>query len=684
MKRTGWTLVLTLVAALVTDAWSQPLPEGALMRLGTLTYTSRPRSIDRSPDGTQLAVGYTDGSLRVWDMNSAELVFEAVDTGQSDVYHVAFSPDGQSVLAVDRRQGWLWWSLDGARERVVDATKFCEESLADCTITHLERWRSQDSVVAISDDQTLSRWSLSTGERTAWVYDEEIEITAARRWGDVFWVLSLPNNGESILTAFDPELNIINTYNCPHELDAITLSPDGSHVAVYSDVALKVCVWPVDAPKERKVLDISTRNTHDIYDVYLKLSTDGRFIRGVTTGHLRDLGELEPVEELRWSFDTHTGEPGGQNAKQAEWPHRVSPPQDAEAISWYADRFQVVVGETRYPRQPPSQHRSWVSRLQELESGHLYAYDSYTAITWDINTGGMLSSTTPPLRYTPFPTLSVTVTTEDPQLEEWDPDCIDLADAEQDTLRPGSITVATWDGQALHRIEAPRTAYEPLLEHEGHIIVCREVFDEDTTAHCGAPEKFGEAQLLALDPETGVMSAFGAALEACPRPEGVQLAAGRVVAMHNLLGPDRHRGRNPRLTATVIELSSGKVLLDLKHLGQAGSVALSEDGSTVAINVWGRDSHLEVWDVDTRELLLTAPQHHDDLALSPRGTCLAAVDPEDKTQVVLLTPRRDSALRKLAGHEHSVSALSFSRDGQRLYTAGHTILVWDLGSLPSP
>jgi RNA polymerase sigma factor (sigma-70 family) len=90
------------------DAQGDPLPAGALARLGTVRFRhgGPVEALSLSADGKRLATGADDGVIRVWDVDTGQLVRRidgliAFAMGQS----VALSPDGKTVATPSRGPG---------------------------------------------------------------------------------------------------------------------------------------------------------------------------------------------------------------------------------------------------------------------------------------------------------------------------------------------------------------------------------------------------------------------------------------------------------------------------------------------------------------------------------------------------------------------------------------------------
>ncbi|MGE3805434.1 MAG: WD40 repeat domain-containing protein, partial [Gemmataceae bacterium] len=96
------------------DRHGDPLPQGALLRLGTVRFRQGTPiySLVFSPDGKKLATfGYADPQIHVWDYQNGRELFRL--DGESGP--VAFSPDGTKLAQASDVQLQFWSAADGKR-----------------------------------------------------------------------------------------------------------------------------------------------------------------------------------------------------------------------------------------------------------------------------------------------------------------------------------------------------------------------------------------------------------------------------------------------------------------------------------------------------------------------------------------------------------------------------------------
>lgn len=79
------------------NVWLGPLDSPAQLDAGNSIAPTTSMTFDST--GTRLAAGYHDGSVRLWDPQSARLLWRAASQGTGAARDVAFSPDGSRIVA---------------------------------------------------------------------------------------------------------------------------------------------------------------------------------------------------------------------------------------------------------------------------------------------------------------------------------------------------------------------------------------------------------------------------------------------------------------------------------------------------------------------------------------------------------------------------------------------------------
>ncbi|HLF94608.1 MAG TPA: hypothetical protein VJB14_14180, partial [Planctomycetota bacterium] len=94
------TCILALVLALQdrVDPTGDPLPKGAVARLGTLRLRHEDAvvAVAFSPDGKQVASASHDRSLRTWDAATGKRLL-TVEGHRGRMYGLAWAPDGKRI-----------------------------------------------------------------------------------------------------------------------------------------------------------------------------------------------------------------------------------------------------------------------------------------------------------------------------------------------------------------------------------------------------------------------------------------------------------------------------------------------------------------------------------------------------------------------------------------------------------
>jgi WD40 repeat protein/beta-lactamase regulating signal transducer with metallopeptidase domain len=104
----------TLASGAGQELDSDPLPAGAVLRLGTvrLRHPRAVTSVAFSPNGQAVAsVAWLDSQIRIWDVHTGRLIRALVGSNRDTPRSVLFSPDGKTLSVTCERGAVQLWDL---------------------------------------------------------------------------------------------------------------------------------------------------------------------------------------------------------------------------------------------------------------------------------------------------------------------------------------------------------------------------------------------------------------------------------------------------------------------------------------------------------------------------------------------------------------------------------------------
>ena len=130
------------------------LDSGELLHAGFTAHTKVIRDLQFSPDGTRLVSAGADWTARIWDARTGQRVAECVHSGA--VYAASFSPDSARVITASRDQTARVW--DANNGELLRSLLRHSDSLNSAGFSPDGR-----QVVTASDDGTVRVWDSATG-----------------------------------------------------------------------------------------------------------------------------------------------------------------------------------------------------------------------------------------------------------------------------------------------------------------------------------------------------------------------------------------------------------------------------------------------------------------------------------------------------------------------------------------
>jgi RNA polymerase sigma factor (sigma-70 family) len=624
-----------------TDLHGDPLPPGALVRLGTIRFRhpNGVSSLGFTPDARVFVTGCFDGAVRLWDMSSgrerqrllrppswAELL--SGRRSGKEIYSLSLSPDGQSAIAAyydgllclwDLSTGKLRRSLQG-HGGVVRSVSFSPGG---------------EAVASASDDGTVRLWESATGKEIRRFSDRFQDRLQATPWSVAF-----APDGKTLATGGDlGELHLWDVgsgkelHRCRgHDsvVEAVCFSPDGRTFASGGEDKT-TRLWDVRTGKALARFPKVSGSVHS-----LTFSPDGRKLAAVDNSGKIHVWKVSTAEEtcrivLNW--------------RTAGFSLRFSPDGKSLALGdgctvglWDSDTGKRLI--------PPNGHRSAVYAVAFSPDGKMLASGSLdnTIGLWDPATGKQIQR--------------LTGHDEAVQAVSFALRGKYLASAGADKV------IRLWElpaGKPAHRLSGyANWKLAIAVSPDGKTLAAQ---GEDGLAHLWDVASGQELCRLQGLQDLVFDLAFS--------PDGKLLAsAGRLPPSKN---------RQPGSNIALWDVAKQREVRQIEgHDDLVSSVVFSPDGQALASA--SEDGTVQIRETATgkeRRRFLVPRGGTPAIALSTDGTLLAVAGADARIRLWDIATGKERA--RFSDHPGAVLCLAFSPDGKKLASGStdSTILVWD-------
>jgi RNA polymerase sigma factor (sigma-70 family) len=641
------------------DAYGDPLPEGAIQRLGTVRFRTGGGTVIGlflGADGKTLISNTFVGAraVQVWEPTTGKLIRSF--PGNYAYEPVAVSPDGNTLVISEGAKLGLWDLSSGKRIRRLEAANVADvQALAF----------SPDGKTLAASDQNgvIHFWYPATGEQAsqhstgtmepitllAYSSDGKILVSGNDRsvrlqlWDAVshqmLYQLARPGNLSSIAFSPDGTLLAASAENCPVALwrvrtgqlvrelrsplrvDTLAFSPDGRILATneltpnppHTDA---VSFWDVATGKQ-----LRRAKAPHLFVNALLFALDGKTVfAGSGGGTIR-------------GYDVATAKPVGPGLEAPSGVHGLTLSPSGETLACARD-FTLQLHDLSTHRNLDLAllgNQGFTAFAFSPDGRRLAAVSSMNQIClWDLPSQKLVHRLNQPAH----------------RSKQWHVACAFSPEGKElVTLRSDGM-IQTWDPQTGHKIR--------LLDFKGK------------------SQFFGGAD-VAFSPDGSLLAATGRI------PTGNALVCIWDMATGKAL-PEMTAEMNA-LTGEAPKLVQGRYFLGSWEPTVVHRVAFAPDGRTLAMNRWQQT--IPILEVASGKQRLSLQGHQEStvwIAFTRDGRTLASASWDNTIRLWDLETGQE--LRCLTGHRGKANSLAFTNDGKTLISAGDdsTILFWDVAA----
>ena len=620
-----------------TDLFGDPLPAGAIARLGTvrLRHEGGVDAVVFSPDGKTLASASEDKTVRLWEVAGGKEIRQ-LRGHQDRVCRVVFSPDGKTLAsASEDKTVRLWEATSGKEIRQFLGHQYGVSSVAFSP--------DGKTLASASRDHTVRLWDAASGEEirqfqghhnavfsVAFSPDGKILASASEDLPDGKTLASSTEDRTVRLWEVATGKEIRKLQGIKHGVRFVAFSPDGKTLAT-SDVNHAVRFWEVASGKELP------RPWENQINRFLAFSPDGKTFAGVDHGVLV-LWELATAKEIR----RFPGHEAGLSSVAFSPDGRIL----ATAGDWRQTLIRLWDVATGKEVLQPQGHQDEVLAVAFSPDGKVVASASQdgTARLWDVASGKnvyLLQGHQSPVYSAAF-----------------------LQDGKTLATASGDHTIRLWDtanGKEMRQLHGPQA----LLQHLG-------VSPDGKTV---ASSDGASPTLWLWDMASG-------------KEIGKLIGRGRSPVGSVAFSPDSKTlaSAGNYQPVRLWDIASGREIRKLEGQQEIipGPGVFTPDGKVLVASSGGNGKTLRLWEVATgKEIrrLQTQQWCAGSVAISSDGRMLASA--ADDGTVVLWEMATGKELCRLRGQQGRLRSVAFSPDGKTMATAGQntTVLIWLLSEL---